>query len=395
MRWKKFRGVFLFFWIAILLVLPVSTAQAAKTAATTKSAPKLSKTKIELALDKTCTLKMSNTAKRVKWKSSDPQVVSVERINDKAAELTGCGVGTATITAKITGSSQAYRCAVTVYDPVKMTAPVSSLTVGKESYVKISGTTEKVVWSCAQKKVLTITSKSARKVTFRTKASGKAYIKAKVGDRTYKYKITVKDKNRKLKIAVATSYSIDAYAAQGALRRLGATVNVVSSCNVEDYDGLVIPGGTDIDPANYGEPINGSVGINKSLDRLQLKMLDNFVKAGKPVFGICRGALLINVYFGGTLKQHINYHRGVAHVVVSEKGSIAYQLYGRTVRVLSYHHQAAAKIGEGLKVTQRASDKNVEALEHETLPVFCVQWHPEYMDKSGNLILNKFLQMCR
>ena len=69
-----------------------------------------------------------------------------------------------------------------------------------------------------------------------------------------------------------------------------------SEFRVEAYDGLLIPGGGDINPARYGQKNHGSIMVMDALDELQFAMLDDFVKNGKPVLGICRGHQVINVY---------------------------------------------------------------------------------------------------
>lgn len=157
----------------------------------------------------------------------------------------------------------------------------------------------------------------------------------------------------------------------------------------EDFDGLLLPGGGDIDPSRYGQENQGSVMIKKELDKLQLDVLDCFVKNKKPVFGICRGHQLINVYFGGTLIQHLptslrhsrkpeepdKVHRGIA-----EEGSWLARIYGREFFHNSSHHQAVDRAGEGLVIDSYCpEDGIVEALHHDTLPVYSVQWHPERM----------------
>lgn len=160
-----------------------------------------------------------------------------------------------------------------------------------------------------------------------------------------------------------------------------------SEFRVENFDGLLLPGGWDIDPARYGRENKGSVHIMKDLDDLQLSIMDEFVKAGKPVLGICRGHQLINVYFGGTLIQHLEtsfrHARGddaqdKIHGCVAEEGSWLEQLYGTEFVHNSAHHQAVELPGKGLVIDSRcAEDGTVEAMHHETLPVYSVQWHPE------------------
>lgn len=176
-------------------------------------------------------------------------------------------------------------------------------------------------------------------------------------------------------------------------------------------DGLILSGGVDLNPALYHEEMNGSVDINDERDAHELMLLDAFIKAGKPVFGICRGSQLINVYFGGTLHQHMTntvLHRSCQpldreHEVESMAGSLMEKLYGKRCVVNSVHHQAIKEIGQGLQVTQMSDDGIIEAYEHTSLPVFAVQWHPERLvlpEKrrhavDGNKIFSHFINMCK
>ena len=177
------------------------------------------------------------------------------------------------------------------------------------------------------------------------------------------------------------------------------------------YDGLILCGGNDIDPRYYGEEIDGSVNIDKQRDENELALFRAFVEAGKPVLGICRGFQLINIYFGGSLYQHIPEHvlhgRGEMgdgrHAVFAVSDSILGKLYGTEFYVNSAHHQALKVIGDGLRVTATWGDKYPEAIEHTTLPVLGVQWHPERMSLaearegtvSGLPLFERFLQMVR
>ena len=126
-----------------------------------------------------------------------------------------------------------------------------------------------------------------------------------------------------------------------------------------------------------------------ALDEMQLTVLDRFVKAGKPVLGTCRGHQIINVYFGGTLIQHLPQsprHRrdpgastDKAHPTRAAEGSFLAQLYGTDFTVNSAHHQAVEIPGKDIEVVQWSDDGVVEAFHHTKLPVYGVQWHPERM----------------
>jgi putative glutamine amidotransferase len=162
-----------------------------------------------------------------------------------------------------------------------------------------------------------------------------------------------------------------------------------SDFRVESYDGLLLPGGWDINPARYGQENAGSKEIVDALDELQLSMLDRFVKTGRPVLGICRGCQLINVYFGGTLIQHLpNAYRHFCdeeqkdrvHNCIAAEDSWLAELYGTVFPHNSAHHQAVDRPGEELVIDSYClEDGTVEALHHQSLPVYGVQWHPERM----------------
>ena len=159
----------------------------------------------------------------------------------------------------------------------------------------------------------------------------------------------------------------------------------------EEYDGLLLCGGADIEPDRYGQPVNGSVAMDADRDEAEWRLIDAFLQAGKPIFGICRGCQVLNVYFGGTLHQDIetkarhrldpNLPYLVHRVVVDDP--LMESLYGREFVVNSCHHQAVDRLGNDLRQTAFCpEDGVVEAFTHEKLPVFAVQWHPEKL--SGN-----------
>lgn len=154
-----------------------------------------------------------------------------------------------------------------------------------------------------------------------------------------------------------------------------------------DCDALLLPGGADIDPSRYGEELNGSLGIDRELDALQFSALEKYCGAGKPVLGICRGHQIINVFFGGSLFQHLDTADAHSrkggeeqlHGAYLTEGSFLAKLYPSRVTVNSSHHQGVKRAGSGLSIAAKAEDGTVEALLHEKLPVVSVQWHPERM----------------
>lgn len=217
---------------------------------------------------------------------------------------------------------------------------------------------------------------------------------------------------KRLRIAVPTfDEEITNY--ENALRELGAEAIIVREiCDPTEYDGLLIPGGGDVDPARFGQKMDGSLDVDPALDELQLETMDCFVKAGKAVFGICRGHQVINIYFGGDLIQDLGEERNLrhrrtddfdkVHKTITEAGTWLAKLYGTEYFTNSAHHQGLGRIGTGLTVVSKAEDGVVEALAHETLPIYSLQWHPERMCFSkkrtdtvdGSLALRFFLDLC-
>ena len=199
---------------------------------------------------------------------------------------------------------------------------------------------------------------------------------------------------------------------RNALIQLGAEpVRVDDTCDPAAFDGLLLPGGGDVAPQRYGQELCGSLGIDEDLDRLQFSVLNAFVKAGKPILGICRGHQVINVYFGGTLIQHLptsrthtapEGERESFHPAASAPGSFIETLYGASQTVNSSHHQASDRFGDGLHAAQYAADGTVEAAFHDSLPIWSVQWHPERTCfafakdgvADGSLLLRFFLRQC-
>lgn len=177
-----------------------------------------------------------------------------------------------------------------------------------------------------------------------------------------------------------------------------------------DYDGLILCGGSDMDPAYFGQAEKGAVNIDRERDQCEIALAKAFIAAKKPILGICRGHQLLNVLLGGTLHQHIptaEAHRtpgDAVHCVVSVGEGVLSRMYGRQFSVNSHHHQAVDRLGEGLRITQLCpEDGTVEAFEHESLPILGVQWHPERMcltqtrpdTVNGLAVFRHFTDLCR
>ncbi len=155
----------------------------------------------------------------------------------------------------------------------------------------------------------------------------------------------------------------------------------------ERLDGILLTGGTDIDPIRYGaEPDPELLAPEPERDALELGLLSAAMEAEIPVLGICRGIQILNVHQGGTLDQHVPVHsrfdlpvNATIHEVRFIEGSTLHRLYGPSAMVNSLHHQAVADVGRDLVVTAHAEDGAIEGLEMGD-SVLAVQWHPEMMD---------------
>jgi len=154
-----------------------------------------------------------------------------------------------------------------------------------------------------------------------------------------------------------------------------------------DLDGLLLPGGWDVDPAFYGEPKDDKVGpIDRELDETELRLFQQAREKEIPVLGICRGQQVINVALGGSLVQHLEDHdvRGfgrshLAHTIeVIDPGSELGRAAGEhKIRVNSFHHQAIRRLASGLHQTAKGEDGTVEGVESDDGLIVAVQCHPE------------------
>jgi putative glutamine amidotransferase len=159
----------------------------------------------------------------------------------------------------------------------------------------------------------------------------------------------------------------------------------------EQVRGLVLTGGSDIDPAYYGQAPDADLDdVDRERDAFEFGLLAMADSAGLPILAICRGVQLLNVYRGGTLIQHLpqsERHRRTdtpksqwVHNVRIEPGSrLASILESGNAQVNSRHHQAVDRVGDGLVITARdPEDQVVEAVEDPSRRFLIgVQWHPE------------------
>ncbi len=178
---------------------------------------------------------------------------------------------------------------------------------------------------------------------------------------------------------------------------------------LEFCDGVLFAGGDDVDPKFYGEEIKfDSVETTPERDVFELALAELLKNDTRPILGICRGAQLLNVAFGGTLYQHIDGHRqdergalNLRAAAVTE-GTLLRELAGESnIKTNSFHHQAVKDVAPGFTVAARADDGTVEAIEptERTDRFFlAVQWHPEYFyktDDCANNIFKSFVEAAK
>jgi putative glutamine amidotransferase len=186
-------------------------------------------------------------------------------------------------------------------------------------------------------------------------------------------------------------------------------------------DGLILQGGADVAPDNYGEqPLEPEWSGDAVRDRFEIAAIEVAIELGKPVLGICRGHQVLNVALGGSLYQDINHqvegtlvHRDwhryevIEHEVTVDPDSWLASVFGTTSLLTNtVHHQAIKQLAAGLHVSARAPDGIIEAVEQINDDRFLVgvQWHPEWLDGSpeggphrtrGNPVFERFIATCR
>jgi putative glutamine amidotransferase len=153
-----------------------------------------------------------------------------------------------------------------------------------------------------------------------------------------------------------------------------------------ELDGLLLPGGWDVDPSFYGEPPDEKVvETDPELDETELSMFRQAREREIPVLGICRGQQVINVAMGGSLVQHLEGHEVRAHgrshlahsIEVNPTSELGQAAGTHQIRVNSFHHQAIRELAEGLHQTARGDDGTVEGVESDDGLIVAVQCHPE------------------
>lgn len=183
---------------------------------------------------------------------------------------------------------------------------------------------------------------------------------------------------------------------------------------IKTIDGLLIPGGMDVSPLSYGEDPHPTVTYSiKQHDKIEIELVKLAREYDIPVIGICRGAQIINVAFGGNLYQDIpsQYKNEICHnqvlsnsdetthvITIEENSYIGRLLNKQVLEVNSIHHQAIRRVAEGFNVVARARDGIVEAIESIDGKIIGFQWHPEklfYVSEESQVLFKGFIERCR
>ncbi|MCX6551076.1 MAG: gamma-glutamyl-gamma-aminobutyrate hydrolase family protein [Acidobacteria bacterium] len=209
-------------------------------------------------------------------------------------------------------------------------------------------------------------------------------------------------------IAIAPCRTLPDY--EESVRRAGGNPRVLDWAGdpvarvLATCDGVLIPGGIDVNPASYGQGVHPTVtDVSDERDAYEIALVRAALAADMPILAICRGMQVMNVAMGGTLVQDIpsQIESDLKHAIVNPKNAIAHVVWvtpgsrlaelmreelseGDTLQVNSRHHQSVSRLAEGFDVTATAPDGIIEAMEHRSAR-FClgVQWHPENFWRTG------------
>jgi len=155
---------------------------------------------------------------------------------------------------------------------------------------------------------------------------------------------------------------------------------------IHGIDGLLVPGGWDVDPPAYGEVRQEETpDVDPPLDLTEIALVRAAVDEGVPVFGICRGQQVINVALGGSLRQHIDGHDYHGHprdllshsIDVLPGSELSKVTPGDRLMVNSLHHQSVKEVAPSLHATAHSPDGVVEGIESADGMIVAVQCHPE------------------
>lgn len=227
--------------------------------------------------------------------------------------------------------------------------------------------------------------------------------------------ITTYGRNEPVPFSLPAVY-VDAVRAAGGVPVLLPPGETDPSLLLEPLDGLIIPGGGDIDPRWYGgEPHDSIYCIDPERDGFELALARFALNNQIPIFGICRGLQILIVASGGTLISHVPDEYSGLHRIDPEPGQrnptehqvqitvpgsfLAQITKSTTFSVVSWHHQAVRTVPQGWRVVAHSlEDGLIEAIEHQYHPwAIGVQWHPELSPngREHQLIFRAFIETIK
>lgn len=182
------------------------------------------------------------------------------------------------------------------------------------------------------------------------------------------------------------------------LKKFDIELLIVTPSSFETYqkvleiaDGLLLTGGTDVNPKFYNQELHPSTNIEPAeFEQMEFALISLFDKQKKPILGICRGIQTINVYFNGTLLQDIasatpnalehqqDKKDTYGHKVEIQKGTHLASFINGSIDVNSFHHQNIDVVAPGFSVNAISEDGLIEGIEKGN--IIAVQWHPEKVD---------------
>jgi putative glutamine amidotransferase len=164
------------------------------------------------------------------------------------------------------------------------------------------------------------------------------------------------------------------------------------------FSGVLMPGGSDINPLRYGEEPNNDelYGIDELQDEVDFSLARFALEKAMPYFAICRGFQVTNVALGGSLIQDMTkHHRHHISEINFDESVVQLGLEPGPLKTSCYHHQAIARLGDGIEVLGKSTDGYVEAVRYPSAGwAYGVQWHPEdnYDSEAGQLgMLKRFV----
>lgn len=159
---------------------------------------------------------------------------------------------------------------------------------------------------------------------------------------------------------------------------------------ISQIDKLILAGGQDVSPKFYKQTKTVQGSYSEARDRFELALLDEALLQNKPVFAVCRGMQLMNVFFGGDLKQDLSSFTKILHMqipipkeqpsheLLTKDYSILQQIYGTKANVNSFHNQALNRVSTSLTESAFCPDGVIEAVENKGQRLLGVQWHPDF-----------------